>query len=189
MARYVTPVLVNSITTSTTLTAPAQGLYNYIPSGTGSGVVITLPAPLSFYGTILTFYNASASSVTLSTPTGTFTGTGSSTITVQTLQTMQVIADGVNGYTVIVGTGGPAAITYATIGLVSHSAAATISTSGTQQLTITAAGNLALSSSGASYNVTVPYPKLGIASTSTAVPNLTYVNSLLTTSAYWERSW
>lgn len=65
---------------------------------------------------------------------------------------------------------------------------ASIGTSGAT-LTITGGQNLALTGTGSTYNVTVPYPNLGQSSTPTAVANVRYVNSLLTTASYWARSW
>jgi hypothetical protein len=186
MARYAAPAVYQKITTTpVTITAPAQGLYTELAAGS---VSVTVPNPVTFYGTVLTYYNSSGSSVTLTTPAGVFTGSNASTITVVTLQTIQIVGDGAN-YTVIVGTGGPATLTSATIGLVSYSTAATISTAGTQNFTITAGGNLALSSANVAYNVTVPYPNLGQASTSLAAVPKRYADSLLTTATYWARSW
>jgi hypothetical protein len=56
-------------------------------------------------------------------------------------------------------------------------------------MTITAGGNLALSSANAAYNVTVPYPNLGQASTQLAAVPKRYADSLLKTSTFWSQSW
>jgi hypothetical protein len=186
MPRYNTLSTVNSLSTTSTLTAPNQGLYTAF-TGTG-GYTVTVPNPVLYFGQIQTFYNSSSGVVTLSTPSGVFSGSGTSTLAVASLQTTQIISDGTN-YTVIVGTGGPATLTSATIGVISHSTTNTISTTGTTGLNLTAGGNLALTTSNSAYNVTVPYPNLGQASTQTAVVNKRYSDSLLTTSFYWSRSW
>jgi hypothetical protein len=186
MARYAAPAVYQKITTTpVTIQAPAQGIYTELAAGSAA---VTVPNPVTFYGTVLTYYNSSLSDVVLTTPSGTFTGSSATTLTVKSLQTLQIIGDGAN-YTVLVGTGGPSTLTSATIGLVSYSTAATISTAGTQTMTITAGGSLALSSANVAYNVTVPYPNLGVATTPNAAAPKRYVDSLLTTATYWARSW
>jgi hypothetical protein len=186
MARYAAPAVYQKITTTpVTIQTPAQGIYTELGAGSSA---VTVPNPITFYGTVLTYYNSSGSSVTLTTPSGQFTGSAASTITVRTLQTIQIVADGTN-YTVIVGTGGPSTLTSAAIGLISYSTAATISTAGTQTMTLTAGGDLALSSANVAYNVTVPYPNLGQASTQLAAVPKRYADSLLKTSTFWSQSW
>ena len=117
MARYNTVSTISSVAGGTTLTAPNQGLYTAF-TGSG-GYTVVVPSPVQYFGQIQTYYNASSGAVTLSTPSGTFTGSGASTITVPSLQSIQIVSDGTN-YTVIVGIGGPATLTSATIGQINR---------------------------------------------------------------------
>jgi hypothetical protein len=97
MPRYNTVYQTTSVTGSQTLSAPVQGLTTTI---TGSaGITLTVPSPVLYVGYTQTYYNATAGSITLSTPSGNFTGPASSGSTTQTVPsgtTMTITADGTN---------------------------------------------------------------------------------------------
>jgi hypothetical protein len=76
MARYNTSLASATITGATSISSPIQGAFTAF-TGTG-GYTVTLPAPVLFPGSNQTFYNATNGTVTISTPSGIFTGTGGS---------------------------------------------------------------------------------------------------------------
>jgi hypothetical protein len=97
MARYNTVFQTTSVTGSQTLTAATQGLTTTITGA--AGVTITVPSPVLYVGYTQTYYNATAGSITLSTPSGLFTGPASSGTLNQTVpsqSTMTITADGTN---------------------------------------------------------------------------------------------
>jgi len=97
MARYNTVYQTTAVTGSQTLTAPVQGLTTTI---TGSaGITLTVPSPVLYVGYTQTYYNATAGSITLSSPSGNFTGPASSGTANQSVPagtTMTITADGTN---------------------------------------------------------------------------------------------
>jgi hypothetical protein len=97
MARYNTVFQTTSVTGSQTLTAATQGLTTTITGA--AGVTITVPSPVLYVGYTQTYYNATAGSITLSTPSGLFTGpasSGTANQTVPSQTTMTITADGTN---------------------------------------------------------------------------------------------
>lgn len=97
MARYNTVFQTTSITGSQTLTAPVQGLTTTITGA--AGVTITVPSPVLYVGYTQSYYNATSGSITLTTPSGLFTGpasSGTSNQTVPPATTMTITADGTN---------------------------------------------------------------------------------------------
>jgi len=107
MPRYNTSLANNSITGSTTISSPFQGAFTQL-TGTAPYTVI-LPSPVAFPGSNQTFYNATSGTVTLSTPSGTFTGTGgtgTSTVSCFAGNVVSVTSDGTN-YIVISEDGSP----------------------------------------------------------------------------------
>ena len=107
MARYNTSAGSTTINGATTISSPNQGAFTNL-TGTAP-YTVTLPSPGLFPGSNQTFYNATAGTITLSTPSGTFSGTGASgtgTITIFTGNVLSVTSDGVN-YIVISEDGSP----------------------------------------------------------------------------------
>jgi len=97
MARYNTVFQTTSVTGSQTLTAATQGLTTTITGA--AGVTITVPSPVLYVGYTQTYYNATSGSITLSTPSGLFTGPASSGTLNQSVpsqSTMTITADGTN---------------------------------------------------------------------------------------------
>jgi hypothetical protein len=107
MARYNTSSSTNTITGTATIASPFQGAFTQF---TGSApYTVTLPAPAAFPGVNQTFYNATGGQVTISTPSGSFTGTGgpnSSTFVINSGNVVSVVPDGTN-YIVISEDGSP----------------------------------------------------------------------------------
>jgi hypothetical protein len=96
MARYNSVNSTGSIAVGGTISAPYSGLLTTITSGSGS---VTLPNPVLYTGSTQTFYNATVSAVTLATPSGVFTGPGTSGITTLTLPVgaiITLVSDGTN---------------------------------------------------------------------------------------------
>ena len=101
MPRYNTALASNFITGSTTIGSPFQGAFTAL-TGTAP-YTVTLPAPGLFPGSNQTFYNNTSGTVTLSTPSGSFSGTGgsgSSTLLMYTGNVASITSDGTN-YVVI----------------------------------------------------------------------------------------
>jgi len=97
MARYNTSLASATITGTTTISSPIQGAFTAL---TGSApYAVTLPAPTLFPGSNQTFYNATNGTITLSTPSGIFTGTGGSGLTTTSVfagNVVSVTSDGTN---------------------------------------------------------------------------------------------
>jgi hypothetical protein len=107
MARYNTTSGSTSINGATTISSPNQGAFTNL-TGTAP-YTVTLPAPALFPGSNQTFYNATAGTITLSTPSGNFVGTGASgtsSNSVFTGNVLSVTSDGTN-YVVISEDGSP----------------------------------------------------------------------------------
>jgi hypothetical protein len=97
MPRYNTSLPNKTITGTTTIVTPDSGSFVQLV-GTAP-YTVTLPAPSAFPGQTLTFHNTTSGTVTLSTPSGAFTGLGASgTATQQVLPNTvaSVISDSVN---------------------------------------------------------------------------------------------
>ena len=107
MARYNTSSSTNTITGAATIASPFQGAFTNF---TGSApYTVTLPAPAAFPGVNQTFYNSTGGQVTISTPNGSFTGTGGpniSTFVINSGNVVSVVPDGTN-YIVISEDGSP----------------------------------------------------------------------------------
>ena len=148
MARYNTSLASATITGATTIGTPNSGAFTAL---TGSPpYTVTLPAPSLFPGTNQTFYNATIGTVTLSTPSGAFNGTGgssASTVPVYTGNVVSITSDGTN-YIVISEDG--SAMT-ATTGDFSGN----LSVSGTLTVQPSGGVNLAPSSAGTINNVAI----------------------------------
>jgi hypothetical protein len=107
MARYNSSSGSTTINGATTISTPNQGAFTNL-TGTAP-YTVTLPSPGLFPGSNQTFYNATAGTVTLSTPSGSFSGTGASgtsTNTIFTGNVLSVTSDGTN-YIVISEDGSP----------------------------------------------------------------------------------
>jgi hypothetical protein len=107
MARYNTSSTTNIITGAATISSPFQGAFTNF-TGTAPYTVI-LPAPASFPGINQTFYNSTGGQVTISSPSGSFTGTGgpnASTFIINSGNVVSVVPDGTN-YIVISEDGSP----------------------------------------------------------------------------------
>jgi hypothetical protein len=107
MARYNTSSSTNTITGAATIASPFQGAFTQF-SGSAP-YTVTLPAPAAFPGVNQTFYNATGGVVTVSTPSGAFTGTGgpnAATFAVNSGNVLTVVPDGTN-YIVISEDGSP----------------------------------------------------------------------------------
>lgn len=107
MARYNTSSATSTINGTATISSPFQGAFTQF---TGiAPYTVTLPAPAAFPGVNQTFYNATGGQVTISTPSGSFTGTGgpnASTFIVNSGNVLTVVPDGTN-YIVISEDGSP----------------------------------------------------------------------------------
>jgi hypothetical protein len=107
MARYNTSSSTNTITGAATIASPFQGAFTQF---TGSApYTVTLPAPAAFPGINQTFYNSTGGQVTISTPSGSFTGTGGpnvNTFVINSGNVVSVVPDGTN-YIVISEDGSP----------------------------------------------------------------------------------
>jgi len=137
MARYNTVFPTTSISTNPgTGLVPSAGL---LIAFTGSTNAATLPDPTVYYGQTNMVYNATAGSVTLTTPAGLFKGPGSSGTSTQTLVsggTMMLGSDATN-YIILSSNGGPVvASTLSASGTVGLSPAALVTISPTGGLTI-----------------------------------------------------
>lgn len=76
MPRYNTSLASASVSGSTTIGSPYNGAFIEL-TGTAP-YTVTLPNPTLYPGSNQTFYNASSGTITLTTPSGIFTGTGGS---------------------------------------------------------------------------------------------------------------
>ena len=97
MARFNTQPITGSVTSGGTLAALTQNGFIQL-TGTAP-YTVTLPSPVLYPGFNQTFYNATAGTVTLTTPANVFTGAGGSgtaTVTVPATSTINLVSDGVN---------------------------------------------------------------------------------------------
>ena len=107
MARYNSALISNTITGTATIGSPYSGAFTEF-TGTAP-YTVTLPTPVAFPGVTQTFYNATSGTVTLSTPSGNFVGTGSTgatTIPIYSGNVVSIVSDGTN-YVVISEDGSP----------------------------------------------------------------------------------
>ena len=107
MARYNSALTSNTITGTATIGSPYSGAFTEF-TGTAP-YTVTLPTPVAFPGVTQTFYNATSGTVTLSTPSGNFVGTGSTgatTIPIYSGNVVSIVSDGSN-YVVISEDGSP----------------------------------------------------------------------------------
>jgi hypothetical protein len=97
MPRYNTSIANKTITGTTTIVTPDSGAFVQL-AGTAP-YTVTLPASAAFPGQEFTFHNTTSGTVTLSTPSGAFTGLGASGTATQALlpnTVTSVVSDGVN---------------------------------------------------------------------------------------------
>lgn len=97
MARYNTSSGNTTINGATSIASPYSGAFTEF-TGTAP-YTVTLPAPTLYPGATQTFYNATAGSITLSTPSGLFGGlgaSGASTLVMPTNTVTTVTSDGTN---------------------------------------------------------------------------------------------
>lgn len=95
MARYNTISSTSSVAGGNTITTPSSGLLTTL---TGSGIVV-VPNPVLYTGQTQTFYNSTASAITLNTPSGNFVAPGfasASSINVPAGSIFTVVSDGTN---------------------------------------------------------------------------------------------
>ena len=165
MARYNSAQASNSISGATTIGSPYSGSFTNL---TGSApYTVTLPNPVTFPGTNQTFYNVTSGTVTLSTPSGAFNGTGGSsaaTILVYAGNVLSVTSDGTN-YIVI-----------------SEDGSALVATSGTFSgvLTVQAGGGVSIAPSSAG---TIDNVSIGSSTRSSGAFTTLTANGALTTTA------
>lgn len=97
MARYNTVAPVGQVAAAGTLATPSEGL---LTTFTGTApYTVTIASPVLYTGQTQTFYNSTAGVITLSTPSGSFVGPGSSgsaTITMNAGTVLQIISNGTN---------------------------------------------------------------------------------------------
>jgi hypothetical protein len=109
MARYNSVNPTGSITGGNTITTPASGLLTTI---TTSGTT-TVPNPTLYTGSVQTFYNASGSTIVITTPSGQFNGpglAGAANLSLPAGAILTITSDGVN-YLVTGFPGGPVSTT------------------------------------------------------------------------------
>jgi hypothetical protein len=97
MARYNSSSATTTINGTATVTSPYSGAFTGL-TGTAP-YTVTLPPPTLYPGTTQTFYNSTAGTVTLSTPSGLFGGlgaSGSGTLAMPTNTVTTVTSDGTN---------------------------------------------------------------------------------------------
>lgn len=131
MARYNSSLANATITGATTISTPNSGAFTNL-TGTPP-YTVTLPAPSLFPGSNQTFYNITGGTVNLSTPSGTFGGTGgsgTSTVPIFNSNVVSVTSDGTN-YIVI-----------------SEDGSAMAATTGAFSSNVTIAGTLTVQASG-----------------------------------------
>jgi hypothetical protein len=95
MARYNTISATSSVAGGATITTPNSGLLTTL---TGSGTV-TVPNPVLYTGQTQTFYNSTASAITLSTPSGSFIAPGftsASSLSLPANSIITIVSDGTN---------------------------------------------------------------------------------------------
>ena len=97
MARYNSSSATTTVNGTATISSPYSGAFTGF-TGTAP-YTVTLPAPTAFPGSTQTFYNATAGTVTLSTPSGLFGGLGASgtgTLAMPTNTVTTITSDGTN---------------------------------------------------------------------------------------------
>ena len=110
MARYNSVNSTSSVAQGSTISTPYSGLLTTITTGSGS---VALPNPTLYTGSVQTFYNATATAVTLTTPSGNITGPGTGGTTSLTLPVgsiITIVSDGTN-YIAQAWMGGPISAT------------------------------------------------------------------------------
>jgi hypothetical protein len=124
MARYNTSLTTSSIAATGTVSTPAAGI---LTKFTGTTYAVTIPDPTIFKGVTQSFYNAASGSITLTSPSGTFTGPGGSAASTQVMITNSSLTLGSDGtnYVILSEEGGPL-----------------VGTTGTFSDTLTANGNM-----------------------------------------------
>lgn len=134
MARYNLATAITTISSAATIGTPIQGAFVEF---TGTTYTVTVPNPTLFPGATQTFYNAASGTVTLSSPSGTFTGivgSAASTYVMGANSTVKIVSDGTN-YFVTASTGAPVSATTlsasSSVTLSPASANVTISPTGT----------------------------------------------------------
>jgi Chaperone of endosialidase len=113
MARYNTITPASSTSGATTISSPNAGILTTL---TGSApYTVNIPNPVLFTGSQQNYYNATSGVVTLSTPSGVFTGNGagSNSIAIPASGLLSIMSDGTN-YVVMTWLGGPVYGTSAT---------------------------------------------------------------------------
>ena len=137
MARFNSSLISNTITGTTSVGSPFNGSFTQL-TGTAP-YTVTLASPALFPGVNQQFYNATGGTVTLSTPSGNFTGAGgsaASTFPVYTGNVVSITADGTN-YVVISEDGSALTATSATI-----SGTLTVQSTGGVAIAPSATGNI-----------------------------------------------
>lgn len=107
MARYITTNPTQSAGGGTTITSPTQGIFTGL-SGTAP-YTVTVPDPSIYRIAPLTYYNSTSGTLTLTTPSGIFTGpsaSGSASLSLVSASTLTIQSDGTN-YVVTAWPGGP----------------------------------------------------------------------------------
>ena len=107
MARYNTVAPVGSQTAAGTLATPNSGL---LTTFTGTApYTVTIANPVLYAGATQTFFNKTSGTVTISTPSGVFSGpaftSNASTFPIPTITVVQILSDGTN-YVVVDQNGG-----------------------------------------------------------------------------------
>ena len=174
MARYNSVISSASVSVGTTLLSPGQGAFTEI---TASGIIVQLPNPALYSGSIQSFYNASGGASTLSTttnggnislPSGNATST-----TLGALGAITLMSDGIN-WIAMSSFGGPTfASTLSATGIVTLSPAALVTISPTGGLTIspsTVAGTIDNVAIGSTTRAAGAFTTLGANSTVTLSP-------------------
>jgi hypothetical protein len=96
MARYNSVNSTSSVAQGSTISTPYSGLLTTITTGSGS---VALPNPTLYTGSVQTFYNATATAVTLTTPSGNITGPGTggtNSLTLPIGSIITLVSDGTN---------------------------------------------------------------------------------------------
>jgi hypothetical protein len=115
MARFNTAVPLTSVSTGSTVPSPTYGALTSL-TGTAPYTVI-LASPITFQGTLQSFYNATSGVVTLSSPSGNIKGPGFTAASTQTMPagaSYTLISDGTD-YVINNNEGGPQAATTMTV--------------------------------------------------------------------------
>ena len=180
MPRYNTSLASASISGSTTIGSPYSGAFTEL-TGTAP-YTVTLPSPALYPGSNQTFYNASSGTITLTTPSGIFTGTGGSganTVNCFMGNVVSVTSDGTN-YVVISEDGSALVATTGTFsGDVSLSGAgATVSISpNVVTMSPTGSGNINNMSIGVTTRSTGAFTTLAANGQTSLTANITSTNT------------